>query len=279
MLSSMASEALKIRKRPAIWILSGILLSTLAILTYLLLYALTKVPQPQGAEGQGFDPQQFVVALLPDNLIPTVLSAFNAIGAAIVVILGVLSTGSEYSWGTWKTVLAQRPGRLRVLAGKFATLALLLLGLTLVLFLLGAVCSTLIAVLEGAEIRWPSLTDLAPAIAAGWLILGLWCAFGAFLGILTRGTSLAIGIGLIYVLLLEGLLGGVLGQLEIVRTIRQFLPGANAGALVTSFGTAIEQQVAQEPIAGPARATLVVALYLVACLLLSAVLFRRRDLA
>ena len=279
MLSSMASEALKLRKRPATWILSGILLSTLAILTYLLLYALTKVPQPQGAEGQGFDPSQFVTALLPERLIPTVLSAFNAIGAAIVVILGVLSTGSEYGWGTWKTILAQRPGRLRVLAGKFATLALLLLGLTLALFLLGAACSALIAVLEGADIRWPSLTDLVPAIAAGWLILGLWCAFGAFLGILTRGTSLAIGIGLIYVLLLEGLLGGVLGQLEIVRTIQQFLPGANAGALVTSFGTSIEQQAAQEPIAGPARATLVVALYLVTCLLLSAVLFRRRDLA
>ena len=38
-------------------------------------------------------------------------------------ILGVLSVGSEFGWGTWKTLLTQRPGRLTVFGAKLVALA------------------------------------------------------------------------------------------------------------------------------------------------------------
>ena len=43
-------------------------------------------------------------------------------------------------------------------------------------------------------------------MAAGWLILAAWAALGVLLGVLTRGTSLAIGVGILYALVIEGLL-------------------------------------------------------------------------
>ena len=43
------------------------------------------------------------------------------------VIMGAMAAGSEYGWGTLKTVLSQRPGKLAMLSGKLLALALLLL--------------------------------------------------------------------------------------------------------------------------------------------------------
>ena len=41
-------------------------------------------------------------------------------------MLGVFALGSEYGWGTLKTLFTQRPGRLRVFAAKLAALGIVL---------------------------------------------------------------------------------------------------------------------------------------------------------
>ena len=44
--------------------------------------------------------------------------------------------------------------------------------------------------------------------------MAVWAALGVLLGVLTRGTALAIGIGILYGLVIEGLLSAFLDQVE-----------------------------------------------------------------
>ena len=62
--------------------------------------------------------EQVLAEALPANLVPTAIQGFPVFAGALALLLGVLSAGSEYGWGTWETILAQGPGRLAVLAGK-----------------------------------------------------------------------------------------------------------------------------------------------------------------
>src|SRR5690606_17201091 len=115
-------------------------------------------------------------------------------GGAIVLILGVMAIGSDYGWGTLKTIFTQRPGRGQVFAARMTALAVILVPFVLIVFGLGAVASVTIALIEDAAIAWPSVQDLVEACLAGWLILAVWAAAGVLLAVITRGTSLAIGI-------------------------------------------------------------------------------------
>ena len=52
--------------------------------------------------------------MLPAQLMGTMLGGFPFFGGAFALMLGVLSLGSEYGWGTFKTAYTQGPGRLRL---------------------------------------------------------------------------------------------------------------------------------------------------------------------
>ena len=107
--------------------------------------------------------------------------------------MGALVAGSEYGWGTLKTILTQRPGRSAVLAGKLLAIVTAILVVVVGVFALNALWSWVIAATEDRAADWPSALELAKGIGAGWLVLGTWSLVGAALGILFRSTSLAIG--------------------------------------------------------------------------------------
>ena len=93
--------------------------------------------------------------------------------------------------------------------------------------------------------------------------------------------AVLLAIGLAYLLVVESLVFGVLGQVggTVLQTVEKFLPGPNASALIQSFGSATPQAVrgAPPPIAGAGEATLVLFLYVFAALVVSATLLRTRD--
>jgi ABC-2 type transport system permease protein len=165
------------------------------LLAYVIPYALDPEDAPGGLE-------QF----FPASLAGTLFAGFPFFGRCLRPDARVFALGSEYGWGTLKTLFTQRPSRLRVLAAKLAALAIVLVPFGLALFAAGAVTSYVIAQIEDAPISSPSTWLLVRAIAAGWLILAVWAALGVLLGVLTRGTSLAIGVGILYALVIEGLL-------------------------------------------------------------------------
>jgi ABC-2 type transport system permease protein len=275
MIADVSAELFVLRKRASTWILLGIWTTLALVFAYVVPYATYLNDSTQ----------QPLADVLPQRLVENVMGGFPFFGGVLALMLGVLTFGSEYGWGTLRTLFIQRPGRLRVFAAKLLALALALIPFVLVVFAVGALASTAIALREGAEFDLPSASLVVRGLAAGWLILAVWTALGVLLAVLSRGTALAVGIGILYALVIEGLLSALASQVSVVDRLVEFFVRANAYSLVTELGVPADA-VADNgpgsfsgPFVGAGQALFVLAAYVAAFLLLSGWLLRRRDVA
>ena len=300
--SSFAAETLKLRKRPATWVLALIWVIIIAF-SYFSSYAFIANAPPPEAAGQGPDgeevpaevqeqmqaeqeafDQAFLESLYPENLVSNVMTGgVTNIGGALLLILGALILGSEYGWGTLKTALTQRPNRLGVLFGKVLAFVVALVLFVVLGFATAALSSFIIAQLEDASVSWPSITTLAKGVGAGTLIFAVWGALGFALAALFRGTALAIGLGIAWILAVESLISGLAGpdsNNETLETIRKTLPGENAFSLAQSFGSALPDEFTGgfQPLVDTGQAVWVLAAYAVGFILISTLLVWRRDI-
>jgi ABC-type transport system involved in multi-copper enzyme maturation permease subunit len=287
MLASLGAELIKLRKRVSTWVLGLIWLAIIILLNYVLIYVLVsnappptfppdtpKAQQEQLQKQQQQYEQQQLAFLYPKKAIPNLISSFPNLGAPIVLILGALAVGSEYGWATFKTILTQRPSRLSVFFGKLLALGVVLALLVVLIFFAGAVCGYIIAGLSGGSFRGPPAGGLVRALGAGWLILAVWATLGALLATLLRSTALAVGIGLVYSLGLEGIITNLPIQNETFKKVIEFLPGQNSTFLADSFSD--QGSTSPQPV-DATQATLVLLAYTAAFVLLAALVFRRRD--
>jgi ABC-type transport system involved in multi-copper enzyme maturation permease subunit len=267
-----AAELLALRKRAATWILLGVWTFLGVFFAYVVPYAL----DPEDATGG-------IRQFLPESLAGTLIDGFPFFGGVFALMLGVFAVGSEYGWDTLKLLFTQRPGRLRVFGAKLAALAIVLVPFVLVLFAAGAVASVVIAQIENAPVDFPSAWLLLRAIAAGWLILIAWAALGVLLGVLTRGTSLAIGIGILYALVIEGLLSAFADSVSVLEPLAQVFLRANGYSLAAALGTSVDSIESNGPgsyagpIVGSAQALAVLAALTAAFAGIAALVLRRRD--
>jgi ABC-2 type transport system permease protein len=272
---SLRAELLVLRKRVSTWILLGIWATLALVFAYLVPYAtyLNRSTPDNLAD------------VLPENLVGTLLGGFPFFGGVLALMLGVLTFGSEYGWGTLKTLFTQRPGRLHVFGAKVLALAVTLVAFALVVFALGAVASYAIAVREGADASWPSLWLLVRGLAAGWLIMAVWAAFGVLLAVLFRGTALAVGVGILYALVIEGLLSALATQVSLLDPLVELFVRASGYSLVVGLGASVEDAGDRGPgsFSGPfvsgEQALLVLVSYLAVFLIVGGWRLRRRDVA
>ncbi|MGH3443061.1 MAG: ABC transporter permease [Nitriliruptorales bacterium] len=269
MTRSIAAELLTLRKRASTWILMGIWTALAVFFGFVLPY-LTGAPTQE---------------LLPQNLHTAVILGFPFFGGVFAIMLGVLAIGSEYGWDTLKTLFTQRPSRLQVFAAKLAALAVVLAAFVVAVFAAGAVAGSVIGQVEGAAVAAPPAGLLLRALGAGWLILAAWAAFGVLLAVLSRGTALAIGVGIVYTLVVEGLVSALASVVSWLEPLVEFLVRANAYSLITPLGLS-PQDVAIEgpgayfgPFVAGQQALVVLAAYIAGFVMLSALLLRRRDVA
>jgi ABC-2 type transport system permease protein len=275
MTSSVTAELLVLRKRTSTWILLGIWTTLALVFAYVVPYV-TYLNNPR---------EQPLADVLPDQLVGELMGGFPFFGGVLALMLGVLTFGSEYGWGTLRTLFIQRPGRLNVFAAKLLALAVALVPFVLVVFAVGALASSAIALREGVDIALPSAWLLVRGLAAGWLILAVWTALGVLLAVFSRGTALAVGIGILYALVIEGLLSALATQVSVVDRVVEFFLRANAYSLVTTLGVSADD-VANNgpgsfsgPFVGGGQALLVLGVYAAVFLLVSGWLLRRRDVA
>ena len=277
MVGSLIFELLKLRKRPAVLVLSAILLALTVLFGYVLQYQFVldqraMVDQRDPGPGAATVAKTILHSILPENVLSNVLHDFSDLGGPVALILGVLTVGSEYGWATLKTILSQRPGRSEVFLGKAFALGIVFAVLTLLIFAAGASASYVIALNERASVAWPSILDWMSALGAAWLSLAAWGAVGMFLATLLRGASLAIGLGLVYVLLIENMIVGLAGTNEALGwSISDVLLGSSTQALATSFEESASMTSAQP--------LLVLTAYLMIPLLFAILLFSYRDVA
>lgn len=280
MLASFRAELLKLRKRPATWVLALVWVAVVILLGYVLIYSIASLPmedlpREQRAQQEAVN-EDLLRGLLPENLARNVSGLYGT-GGTLALILGALALGSEYGWGTLNTSLTQRPGRLGVLSGKALALALFLFLFVLLGLLAGAAGGYGVALIEDAAVEWPAAGELARLAGAGFLTFCAWGFLGFFLAALFKGTALAIGLGLAWSLAVESTLTLLPIQNDAYEAFRKFLLGENTGALADAFGSAPEGFGVPEPLVEPERAALTLAAYAVVFLLVSALILRRRD--
>ncbi|MGB3682847.1 MAG: hypothetical protein WA990_10225, partial [Rubrobacteraceae bacterium] len=136
-----------------------------------------------------------------------------------------------------------------------------------------------IASIEGMPVEWPSIWSMAKAFGAGWLIFSVWGTVGAFLATVFRSSSIAIGLGLGYAILVETVVNSLPSSGGNLQPVYASLLGKNAGDLARSFGKLPEYFF--PPTAGemvqPGQAATVLGAYILALTFLSFLVFWRRD--
>ena len=278
MAASFSFELLKLRKRVAVWALGVILVFMVAFFDYFQFYSSIVSLQEgdTGPTGQITNVQQFEEYLLPGNITVNVAGLLSFFGGPIALILGALSAGSEYGWGTLKTALTQRPGRISVLAGKLLAVGAVLFVFSLLALGTGALSSYVVAGLLEEPVNWPAAGNILKGLGIIWLILGAWASVGIFLSILFQGTALAIGLGLVYGLAIENLIFGFSEQSKVIEAISKVLLIRNGGELANSLGETPQAFSSPDPV-DPTQAALVLGGYVLVLLLITALLLRQRD--
>jgi ABC-type transport system involved in multi-copper enzyme maturation permease subunit len=279
MLASYRAELLKLRKRSAVWVLLGAGLVLSLIFGYLIPY-LGYVTGDSNQQTAGIPRAEVLRGMLPERVLDNTIGGFPVFAGALALVLGAVVVGSEYTWGTLKTILTQRPGRGSLLAGQLLGLLTAIAVWVLGIFVACSLSSIGIAAKEGADINWPGPLDLLQGLAGGWLVLSVWCLAGAALAIAFRNVALPIGLGVVWILGIEALLAGLVNSLlPGLKFISNALPGANAGSLVyavTGIASADAPPGVRDAVGG-GRALLTLLGYAIVFVAVAVFTTRRRD--
>jgi hypothetical protein len=277
LLDTTRAELRRILRWPATWVLAGVWLTLNLLFGYVFDWISYRTGETTGPAEAGVQLRDLLPGAIPDVLV----QGMPMFGGAVVMILGALAVGSGYGWGTWKTVFTQGPSRAASFGGTLVALAVLVAGLVLATVGTDLAMSALIAVVENGSAALPGLGDLAVSYGGGVLVLGMWAAAGVLVGVLARGPALAVGLGLVWSLVVENLLRGVANALPSIEGVTDRMPGSSAGSLAGALGAT---DVADGGAPGVLHALSGVAAvgwtagYLVVCVAVALALVTRRDL-
>jgi ABC-type transport system involved in multi-copper enzyme maturation permease subunit len=268
MIASIRAEWRKNRSRPALLVALG-LIAGITVLAYSSNWYLAT--HPVSAE------RAVSISLLyPERFLNNVMGAGFPLGAAMAIVLGAILAGSEYSWGTLKTIFTQGPGRLTTWVGRVVVFTFWTGVLTAVLFIVGAAYSAVIAAFNSHAVVWPAAIDIAKAFGAVWLILTVNGAIGMALGVVVRQSAAAIGIGVVYLLSVEIIAVRFIGAVSNgdYKWIGDLFVGQNASALIAQLGGTAS--IAHVTISA-GQAVLVMCAWLIGLLIAASGLQRMRD--
>lgn len=236
LVASARAELLRLRKWPAFWIVLGTWILLNLTFAYLFNYlAYTTGSSTRMSNGL---PRDVLLQQMLPAAVPEVFTQGMALfGGALMLVLGALATGSGYGWGSWKTALTQGPSRVAVIGAVVSSLALTVVALVLVAFAVDTGVAALIASTQGQSLALPSMGRMLLGIGSGAAILGMWTLAGALIGTAARGPALAVGLGLVWVLVVENLLRGVGAILAPIEGVTDHLPGTAAGSLAGAMRT------------------------------------------
>jgi ABC-2 type transport system permease protein len=251
MIGTMRAEWRKLAHRPANLIAAGGVLAVVA-----LIYSVSYVEYTWPVAGQAAQAARLKEGIYPHDLIQNLMNGVIPLGAAMALVLGALATGSEYGWGTIKTILTLGPGRIQTLVARLV-----------------------VAVVDGHAVVWSAAIDLVKALGATWLVLYTFGLLGMALGFVFRQAAAAVGLGLVYLVVVEVIVSRFITGFHggDYQWIAKGLSGANATALVQSFGQVLADPRAAAPLVGGTQAVATLAVYAVAFALASAALLRWRD--
>jgi ABC-2 type transport system permease protein len=122
MFDTVRAELFKLRKRPAAWVLLAAAAVLNQIFGYLIPY-LSYLTGDAQSFGGNVPRDEVLASTLPDQLVINTIGGFPVFAGALALVFGALMFGGEYGWGTVKTMLTQRRGRISVLGAQLVALA------------------------------------------------------------------------------------------------------------------------------------------------------------
>jgi ABC-type transport system involved in multi-copper enzyme maturation permease subunit len=222
------------RKRPAVWTVTATWLVLALVfglgIPYLVYRVLSRDPEEAEAA------QALLTTVLPDELVPTTIGLFPMFGGAIVLVLGALTVGNEYRWGTFNLLFTQRPRRSQVIGGQAIALIVITLLLAVATVVTVAAATALVAVVEGRAVAWPTAAAVVRLVGAAWLICAAHASFGFLLAIVFRSTATAIAVGLLWTMIIENAVSGLAQVLAPLTVVRAVLLAPSSGALAGALG-------------------------------------------
>ena len=266
-------EWFKLQRRWMPWILLAVLVASTQIL-YWAMYALNAVGE------------LFLDTLLLPNGVGLGLTFGNTVLVVAVVIWTASALGSEYSWGTFRAVLAKGTGRWQFLAAIFALMAAMGVAWLLVVCIGMGISGLLVGSIEGegsiaTSGEW---STMFVQVSKSALAFVPYIAVAMFFTVLTTSANTATAITLIYRFIVEGAIvpivlattdtfdgvaGFVLGRAVDAWLSHESDSGGQEGML--AFGGA-------DALTGNIHGLAVMAVYTVALFAAAVWLFQRRDI-
>lgn len=277
MIASMRAELLRLAKWPVTWVITGVWLTLNLSFGYVFDYLSYRDAVAGGNQRLA---DTLFAGLSPAGVPSTMVAGLPMFGSALVLIMAALATGSGYGWNTWRTVFTQGPRRVSALGGTLLALSVMLVILATLTMIVDLGASSLVMTIESRGLAWPGTGALAEGLGGALLIISTWAAGGALIGILARGPALAVGLGLVWILVVENLLRGVASLLGPLQSVTDVLPGTAAGSLAGAIGASTEAQGGAPgvlTVLNGGEAVWLLAIYLVVFVLTAGLLMSRRD--
>jgi ABC-2 type transport system permease protein len=252
MINVLRSEWIKLRTVRMNWILGIIALAFPLIITLLTAFF--------NGDEHDFNGRSLLEVLTGTGVVTTLLCG----------VIAAASITSEFGFGTIRPTFAAVPRRMRVIVAKGVVAVLMAMVLVTFVILIGVFVGRPLAEGQGATIDFDSVPSAVPALVGLVVLAGLMSLAGYGLGLITRSSPAAISILIVWPLIAEALIGGLIQVITGWHEVQQWMPFQAGFRLVfvevDSFG-------------GPSR--LVAGLYFggVATLLaaIGAVAVNRRD--
>ena len=146
---------------------------------------------------------------IDSGTLPGFIVGSGSVAVLLIGVIGVLCVTQEYSQGTIRLTLAATPSRPRVYLAKAVVVATIGAALTGAIVLVGNVVGS--AIIDARDVpALDSNPDAAPAFLAMILMGAVVAVLGMAIGALTRNPPSAITTLVLWPLLVEGIVGGLL---------------------------------------------------------------------
>jgi ABC-2 type transport system permease protein len=258
----------KLVRRPATYVTFGLLVGLLALI---LLAVGASAGQDTGEDGQA----ALLLVTFP-GAYSFILQFILGLGGLFALIYGAAIAGSEWTWGTLKSAVARGENRSRYQLLSLASIGLMLgLGL-LAAFAIGigvAVVAANIASVSTAGLSdTTTLGTLPELLARGWLSITEAGALGFAIATLARSQLAGIGVGIaVY-------FGETFASFFLPHIVKYMPFNAGSAVVATSGGGA--PGGGPVPVAlEPNTALIVVAIWLIAALVVTAVVTERAEIS
>ena len=278
------SEVYRLRRRWMPWVLLAcIVLAGIGL--YLLVYTAAQAsiqaeqsgavpPQPGSEEAM----RDLFNQMRPARVQGFGVSLVSGIGSVMLIVFAASHVGSEFGWGTLRTLLAHGAGRATFLGAKLLSIAgfgVLFIFIGVVAVIVGSYVATTIA---AGDTTGLDVGAIASAAAKAYYTFLPYMALATFIAVWSRSAGAGIAAGLV-VYFTEGLIASLVVQLnrEYAGIVNYGL-SRNATALTRDgAATGVTQDPSAIALPDPGQAALVLAIYTVVFVALTYWRLRTRD--